>query len=208
MDRKKLRLYFPTLVLASLLAMGATKCARIPLDPSAKAAESHDETVQFQGAGAVSRKGYLFVQKREATPLDDVVSVIVPKLTCKRDSCAKVQFFRKDGTPGVSVGIPRDQTTQAIPISDIVGHAGPVAFDDDGEYSAIVQLIYVGADGGEYGVLMNGFVRLNVLSKAYSPVGCNDPTIGWRVTTGDKCVAQFTTAGRTASCGTGCESAQ
>lgn len=185
--------------------LGASRCANMVIDQSASAAEAHDDTVQLQGAGKVSQKGYLFFQKKEGTPLTDTVTLIVPKNTCKRDSCARYQFFRKDGSPGVGAGIPRGQSKATILLSDLVGHDGPSVPEDDGEYSGIIQLFYIAGDGEEYSMLLNGFVRLNVLSKGYDPVGCNDPSVAWRVRAGDNCEAQFTTAGRSAACGTGCK---
>jgi hypothetical protein len=199
------KIRFLTVLFAVFCLLGASRCANLVLDRSAYAAAAHDETVQLQGGGAASQKGYLFFQKKEGTPMTDTVTLIVPKNTCKRDSCARYQFFRKDGSQGFGAGIPRGENTAVIPLATIVGHDGVSAITDDGEYSAIVQLFYLGPDGNEYSTLMNGFVRLNVLSKGYDPVGCNDPSIAWRVKAADNCEAQFTTAGRSVACGTGCQ---
>lgn len=194
-----------TLVAVVFCTLGASRCAHLMVDRSASAATSRDDTVQLQGGGKVSQKGYLFFQKKEGTPLTDAITLLVPNNTCKRDSCARYIFFRKDGSQGVSAGIPRGQTKAIVSLADLVGHSGPSVASDDGEYSTIIQLFYIGQDGEEYSVLMNGFVRLNVLSKGYDPVGCNDPAIAWHVQAGDNCDAQFTTAGRSVSCGEGCQ---
>jgi hypothetical protein len=190
---------------AFLCMLGASRCSSLIIDRSANAAEAGDQTVQLQGGGKLSQKGYLFFQKKEGTPLTDTVTLLVPKNTCKRDSCARYQFFRKDGSQGAGAGIPKGSNTATVTLAELVGHDGPSLVTDDGEYSAIVQLFYIGRDGEEYSVLMNGFVRLNVLSKGYDPVGCDDPAVAFRLKVGDACQAQFTTAGRTVSCGTGCD---
>lgn len=199
--------HWPILVGATFLILCAATCAQIPIDPSAQAAASNDETVIFQGAGAKSQKGYLFIQKREGAPITETLTLITPALNCKKATCAKYQFFRKDGTPGASGGIPKSQTSTVLNLSDLIGHTGSVTAADDGEYSAVIQLFYTDSTNHEHSILMNGFVRLNILSSDYAPVGCGDPAIAWQVETAPRpspCVVQFTTAGRAVTCEAGC----
>lgn len=197
------------IVIAALLAIGA-KCGTLPMDHSVAAAPSNDQSIIFQGDNAVSQKGYLFIQKREGTPLLDRLSLIVPVTHCSKEmsSCARFQFFRKDGSPGVGGGIPKGEKSATILLSEIVGHTGNVTANDDGEYSAIIQFYYLGNDLENYSAVQNGFIRLNVLSADYAPIGCQDPAIAWRVQTApppNPCEAQFTTAGRAVACGKGCK---
>lgn len=185
--------------------VGVSQCSSIPTDTSAIAVEGNDQTIILQAPGGQSQKGYLFLQQNEGTLPSDVISLIVPKVTCKRDSCVRFKFFRKDGSAGFTAGIPKGDTRFNIKLSDIVGHSDGVSAQDEGEYSAVVQIYFLKDDGFEYSMLQNGFVRLNVLSKGYAPVGCNDPSVAWISRVKDQCEAQFTTAGRSAVCGSGCQ---
>lgn len=187
-----------------LLTLGAAQCAHIPIDPAQAATLANDFTIVFQDAGTVSQKGYLFIQKRAGTLPDDALVVLVPKLNCKRAACARFQFFRKDGTPGFSGSIPAGSETLSFKLSDLVGHTTAVDATDEGEYSALSQLYYVGNDGQEYSTLMNGFIRLNILSKTYEPLSCGDPNTAFRLGVNATCEADFSTAGRSAVCGAGC----
>lgn len=204
--RELVRNYLISLFLMLTTATFVLKCSSIPIDHSALAAVSGDKTIILQGGGAVSRKGYLFFQKKEGTDLMDPVALIAQQDSCKRDSCIRYQFFRKDGSAGLAKGgIPKGLSRAEFTLADLVGHPGPATMDDDGEYSAVVQVYYLGSDGQEYSILFNGFVRLNILSKGYDPVGCSDPAIAWHLKVIDSCEAQFTTAGRAVVCGKGCE---
>lgn len=192
------------LPLLALLSVSATTCSHIPTDSSAQAAQSGDDTIQLQGLGAASQRGYLFVEKTLGTDAVDAMALIVPGVDCSEASCVRFQFFRKDGTPGMGGGIPKGQTLFGFKLSDLLGHPGPVAQSDDGEYSGSVQVLFKGADGLEHQAFYNGFVRLLVLQPGYSPVGCGDPAVAWHVSAAKNCDVQFTTAGRSMACGKGC----
>lgn len=187
--------------LAPFLLMGASQCSSIPLDPSMSAALAGDKTIEFQGAGSKSKKGYLFVQKRDGAPVNEDLAFVLPDLDCKRESCVSFQFFRKDGTPGLSGGVKKGEKIHPFSLALVVGHDGVTLPSDEGEYSAVIRIYFTGPDGQEYSALQNGFVRLNVLAKGYVPLGCDDPNAAWKVSVDKDCEAQFTSAGRSVNCG-------
>lgn len=191
-------------VLGGFVLLTAGACNKIVLDSSVSAAEGNDPTIILAGYGAKAQKGYLFVQLSEGSDTNGGVQLIVPKLDCARESCVRYQFFRKDGSFGPGGGIKKGFTATTIPLTSILGHAAPLVVQDEGEYSAVIQLYWKGGDGKEYSQLIDGFVRVNVLKKGYRPVGCNDPMIGWKVKAADACEVQFTSAGRSTVCGAGC----
>lgn len=200
----KMPKYFAVIALA-LLCMGASQCTQIPFDRSVSAQEGNDYVVILSGFGNKSTKGYLFAQANEKATTQGVLTLTFPVVTCKRDSCVRFQFFRKDGSAGYAGALPQGQWSANLKLSDVVGHTDPVVSTDEGEYRVVAQVYYVGTDGTEYSMIGNGFVRLNVLSELYRPVACNDPNIAWKVKTGDNCEAQYTTVFRSALCGGVCK---
>lgn len=195
---------FPILCLA-FACLGVSTCTQIPMDASVSAAEGNDYVVTLSGYGNKSTKGYLFVQANEKAASNGLVTLTFPNVKCKRDSCVRFQFFRKDGSAGYAGAIPNNQFQTSFPISSLIGHTDPIVSHDEGEYRVVAQVFYVGTDGTEYSMIGNGFVRLNVLSELYRPVACNDPNIAWKVKAADNCEAQYTTVYRAALCGSGCQ---
>jgi hypothetical protein len=201
----KMPKYFASIFLLAFLCMGVSQCAQIPIDRSVSAAEGNDYVVVLSGYGNKSTKGYLFAQTNEKASTDGVLTITFPKVSCKRDSCVRFQFFRKDGSSGYAGALKSGETSTTFKLSDIVGHTDPVVPTDEGEYRIVSQVFYLGTDGTEYSMIGNGFVRVNVLSELYRPVACDDPNIAWKVQTVDKCEAQFTSVFRSALCGGGCK---
>lgn len=190
----------------ALCLLTAATCQHLPQDQSAIASEANDPTVQFSGFGAVSKKGYLFIQVNEKAAVTGPIGLVVPKLNCDRDSCVRFQFFRKDGSSSdLAGGIPKNQTSVSFQLGDLVGHTGDVLMTDDGEYSCAMQFFYKGEDGIEHTMILSGFIRVNVVSAAYRAVECNSPSRAWKVKLNENCEAQFTTSGRSVACGEGCE---
>lgn len=187
------------------LLMGVSNCGHFPIDQAVSAEKGNDYVVVLSGYGQASTKGYLFLQANEKAETNKPITMTLPNVVCKTDSCAHYQFFRKDGSAGHAGSIKKGQSQISFPLSEIVGHTGLLAADDEGEYSVVVQVLYTGADGQEYSMLGNGFVRVNVLSEAYRPISCGDPSVAWKVSAGVNCQAQFTSAFRTALCGKGCD---
>lgn len=204
---KKMTRFYNVLIICAAAAcmLGASRCANIPMDRSVSAAEGNDYVVVLSGAGQHSTKGYLFAQVNEKTAVNGVYTLTFPATSCTRDSCIRYQFFRKDGSAGYAGAIPKGQTLAQVRLSDIVGHDGQVMRSDDGEYTLVAQVFYQGADGQEYSMIGNGFIRVNVLSELYRPVACGDPNIAWKVKTPDNCEAQYTTVFRSTVCGEACQ---
>lgn len=208
---EKLELTMPTLpkifpiLLLALACLGASQCTQVPIDQAVSAAEGNDYVVTLSGYGNKSTKGYLFAQANEKASTEGTIGLTFPNVTCKRDSCIRFQFFRKDGSAGYAGALRKGEISSALKLSDIIGHSGEVVSRDEGEYRVIAQVFYVGTDGSEYSMIGSGFVRLNVLSELYRPVACDDPNIAWKVKAGDKCEAQYTTVYRSALCGSGCQ---
>ena len=195
-----------SLILAVMFCLGNSKCTNLPLaiDPSISATMGNDKTMVFQGMGRTA-SGYLFAQKADGTLPSDALTIIVPKLTCKRESCADIVCFRKDGSQGFHQGIKADQDRLNLKLSDIIGKETAVGIVDEGEYSCIADIYYVGSDDLEHSFFMNGFIRLNILSSDYEKLGCSSPAKAWAVNLGKNCSAEFSTAGRSVVCGEGCK---
>lgn len=183
--------------------VGMASCTPLPADSGIGAAAGNDPTLVISGCGQAPHKGYLFCQVRERASPSASISLTVPKSSCSRAECTRVQFTRLDGSYGFAAGIPKNQGEIVVPLSTIVGSEGPITPAVDGEYQALVKVFYE-SDGQEHVSVMKGFIRVNVLKAEYQPIGCNDPAVAWEVTKqtdAGKCTAQWTTLLRGAICG-------
>lgn len=180
-------------------------CSTLTQDLSLAAIDGNDHSVVFVGPGSKSQKGYLFLQLEEGGPTKTPITIVVPKLICNRDSCVSIQFFRKDGQPGYASGIPKGQNQFKIPLSTILGHNLPISKEDEGEYPVLVQMFFLDEDGLETNQIGKGFIRLNILTQDFVPLGCNDPSVAWKTKIDKDCEAQFTVKFRSILCG-GCTS--
>jgi hypothetical protein len=189
------------------ITMGVSSCSQIPIDKSVSAAQGNDPSVGLFGCGDDKVRNYVFCRLRENGNQSDEVTFVVPGVTCKRDNCVQIQIIKPDGSFGLTQGLAKGQTQIALPISDITQSNSSVTKAIDGEYRVLVRVYFTGPDGTEYQNVMIGFIRINVLSAAYIPMGCNDPMVAFETTISrkDVCKIQWSTALRSAICGKGCE---
>ncbi len=209
--KDKIKLELPNMKLMAFLAAIALlvgACNSLPIDQSVNAAEAGARTVVLGGCGVKANSKYLYCEKNEGNALNDGINLFVPLVDCKRDSCTRVQFFRKDGSNGPSGSIPKGKMSMSLTLGDLVGdNSGDnrIKPAHDGEYGVLVQTFYTGNDGEEFSMLSKGLVRVSVVLPSYRPLACADPNVAWTARVGDKCEAQFSTAYRSAVCGEGCK---
>lgn len=194
---------FPMILL--IFTLGAANCTTFPIDRAISAQGGNDYVAVLSGYGQASRKGYLFLQANERASVAQPITMTFPKVDCKRESCVRFQFFRKDGSAGYAGAVAKGQASVSFPLSAILGKETALDSTDEGEYSVISQVYFLAPDGQEYSMIGNGFVRVNVVSVNYRPLACNDPSVAWKSPAGPNCEAQYSTGFRTAVCGKGCE---
>lgn len=188
--------------LVCLLAfLGVGSCSSLVIDKAVSAVDGNDYTIVLGGFGQTASKGYLFAQLREGQDGTGLLSLYFPNTACKRESCVSYQVFHPDGSFGPSGSIPAGSVKDSLSLSGILGHEGPVTRDDEGEYGIKARVYLTGPDGIEYSAFAFGFLRLNVLRADYRPLACNDPARGWVSPINKECVAEFSTAMRSAVCG-------
>lgn len=184
-----------------LVFLGAGSCSSLVIDKAVSAVDGNDYTIVLGGFGATAQKGYLFAQLREGQSVDGAISLYFPATECKRESCAKYQFFRPDGSTGPAASIGKGFTSASLSVSELVGHADPITRNDEGEYPLWVIAYFTGPDAIEYSTVVRGFVRLNVLRADYRPLVCADPAKAYSVEIAKDCSAEYSTAGRSVICG-------
>jgi hypothetical protein len=194
-----------TITFIACFLVWATSCTSLPIDPSVKAADANARTLILGGCGVKANSKYLYCEENEGNSTNESVNIFVPTTDCPRDSCSRYQFFRKNGSNGPAGSIPKDTGSASVSLSSILGHDGNISSPDDGEYGVLVQTFYIGPDGKEYSILAKGLVRVSVVGASYRPLACGDPNTAWSTDINNKCNAQFSTAYRSALCGSGCQ---
>jgi len=187
-------------LLLSALSLGVSDCSTL-IDPAMSAAKGNDPTVVLRGCGNnIQDIGYVFCRVSDRSSGDQHITLIVPKVSCSRSSCAEFQVWLKDGTPGFSGGIPKGETDYELSLTDIINHGGEINLSDDGEYLVTVRLFF-NVDGNEMTTVSKGYVRLVVLTEGYSAAGCSSPHRVWKHKISNKCYLETTTGYRSAICG-------
>lgn len=167
------------------------------------AREAGQLTLIFSGGGDGPRRGLLHVEQSEGSnPELSMISMTLPKLNCKRESCATFDVIRKDGTIAPLGGIPKGKFTLEVPLSAITGSSDPIARPAGGPYRILVEA-FLEADDGEHKALMEGVVYVSVLKSGYVGLSCDGADTAWSVSLAKKkgCSAHYSTKMRTALCG-------
>lgn len=190
-----------TMLLWAVLA--AASCSTLPLDRAMSAEAGGDPTVVLCSSAGQCTRGYAFVQVRQTASQTGLILVRMPAVSCDRENCVRWQLIKRDGSWGLSGGIPKGQSELRLSVEDVSQVPGPVSPEVDGEYRILLDVFYRGTDGKEVQKKMHGIIRIDVLAADYAPVGCNDPVIAWetRLDAQGKCKAQWTTNLRGALCG-------
>lgn len=186
-----------------LCSLALSACDEIPktLDLSVSAAEGNDVTSILSGCNEGFHDGYLFCRMKEGADQTAIIRLHLPKLNCDRDDCVVFQFLRLDGSYGYRGGIPKGKTDAEIPLSKITGSEQGISMNEDGEYGINVAVYFKDADGVERSFRSDGLIRVKVLGAKYQRLGCNDPMTGWDRSLSKQCRAEYSTASRSALCG-------
>jgi len=193
---------FLSILMTGLLTASCREYPKI-FDMALSAQEANDLTVIFQGCREMTN-GYLFCRLREGTrPRDVPMAILLPRVECKRDSCAVVQFFMPDGSLGHSQSAPKKQNRILFSLEELLGHNEPLTLEHEAELQAAVQIWFMDRRGGlEYRMRADGLIRLWIVDAEHIRLSCNDPQTGW-FEDHNGCKAEYSTGFRTALCG-GC----
>lgn len=190
------------LILIVLFSLFASSCKEPRIfDLSVSAAEGNDVTVVLSGCGEGFHDGYLFCRVVEGLPADQIITINIPKVDCERDNCALLQFFTPEGQLGFAGGFKRGENEQKVPLSKIID-SEKISKEHDNEYRFRLDIRFKDADGYEHVIETKGLVRVWIKKEGYTSLACDDPETGWKGEMKKGCSAEWSTAGRTALCGT------
>lgn len=179
------------------LSLGASCKYAVNIDSSPVfAMDANDATAIIEGCGSQPIVGYTYCKVREGDPTTGTIKIKVPLAACERQSCANVKVFFPDGSPTLGLELPRGETEIEISWKDIVKKD---TFEKDarGFWPVLVEWFWVDANGFENRTIVEGEIRMRVLSREYIPLHEIRDAVqfGWRWYDNDG-VYRMSTAGR------------
>lgn len=194
------------LFIAILIGLWFGSCAPLAIDNSMSASDGFEPTLAMEGCGrAKINDGYLFCKLAEGgDPSLSPITLYYPKTECTRDSCIQFQILHLDGTFGYGMGLKSGETEAHFTLKDVLD-SDETSLTQDGEYLVMNRIYYKDPlTGGDKAVSVYGFLRVNVMKKDYKALLCDDPSMGWETMARKTCKIQYSTKGRGAVCGLGC----
>jgi len=152
------------------------------------------------GCGKRASDGMLHCRLSKGARPSTRIRVLLPKLSCKRESCAEIAVVRKDGTLVPIGGIPEGKTSYAFPVSKITGDPDVIDKAHGGPYRLLIDAFYQ-FDGEEWRVKGQGIVYLTVMDRGYKQLACDSPDVQWALKITRQCEAQYSTKFRSTLCG-------
>ncbi len=193
-------------LLSILLLVGMTTmgCACLNIDRAMAADDGGQPTLFLGGCGSAVQKGVLGIEIAEGATPDCELRFVVPAAKCDRDSCAHVQFWRTNGSPGFAAAVPKGETEVRFKLADVLESNAPITIEDEQVRLVRAGLYYTGPDGLEQVTRAKGHLHLIVLKEGYKPLPCGGPEVAWKVKLGPDCTGHVSTGYRSALCGEGC----
>lgn len=182
-----------------IVFIGAT-CTNVKPDSSIQSAiQAGDESAILKGCGLGHQNGLIHCRVADGSDMTQTVTVTVPLVDCKFDSCATITGFQKNGNSVALGSIPKGQTELEFPLSKLVGgktadkkHGGP--------YRVLIELEYINKKAG-WKQAQSGVVYVSILEKGYHVLNCDSSNAVWKLAVSETCEIQFSTKMRTALCG-------
>lgn len=191
----------PALLISSFCSLGSASCNKSFREDTSPipAIEAGDETIVMRGFGQKAAQGLLHVRVYEDSAPEGLITVVLPKLNCKLDSCAEFKAIR-DGNKYPIGAFKKDDTEYRFPLSQLIQDETKVLASHQGAYRLLLRYFYEN-DEGEQQRVISGRVYLTILKGQYTPLVCNSPDVVVSENIFEGCNVQFTTKGRTALCG-------
>jgi hypothetical protein len=189
------------LLVLGLVCLGNVSCSNhgIKSDKEISALTAGDATALVEGCGNQIISGYTYCRVREGEVANASLTFIAPPVECVTqdpNSCVHLEIYFPNGNSNYAADIPKGQTRISIPWKTLVKR-DTFEKSDRGFWPFRYTIKWMDKDDREQSTVMEGEIRMRVVSKAYISLHemPKDPNFVWTWIEKNKLV-EVTTGGR------------